>query len=864
MANLGNAWHLPGNPEPRGTAGMRDPVFPTSPVPEVTIITGNQYTGSGGNPGNQLQDGSALLFRRAADAGWQMVPLMFASTSGNNKYYSGQIPAGGIAAGTVVQYYLRIAYDDHATTFLQAGADGISSVATGNEAAAQAAPFSFTIDTPDKRGQWGQTFPLRNVGIHCHVLPTGQVLMWGRRDSPQQSLDTDPPSPLEPGLPAAPAAQCTPFVWDPVTGDMTPTPQPKLGDGATNANLFCSGHAFLADGRLLVAGGHLADSHGLNQVSIYDPAATTWTPSTVMNNGRWYPTAITLPDGSVLVLSGSFLDPARNAVANNVVPQIWSNGTFASIAPIPDAAFDLYPRMHVASTGLVYMTSLVQTWTLDVSGAGRWTALPGVTRLNGLRDYAPSVLYDVDRVIFIGGGNPPTANAEIIDLGQAQPAWQATEPMNFPRRQHNATILPDGTVLVTGGTRAGGAVGTAEAFNNLDPGQPVHIAELWDPHTGHWTQLAAETADRCYHATAALLPDGRVLSAGSGELVLDEGTPQQRQNDPQDTHLDAQVFSPPYLFKGPRPEITSAPGAVRYGDTFEIGTAQPDDIGAVTVVRLSSVTHSFNAGQRINFLSFMVQGGSLQATAPAGPGACPPGHYMLFILNQHGVPSVATIVQISAPAGPAAPAPQAGQPRILSANAPGPAAEPPPDAFALRARMRDAATGTRVIVGIQATCPYGIAACWGGANEALRNLDGVRYVDPVPDGNRSTATVYLDDDRLPPLDRWDRQFRQMVHDTYLLRGAEVTLNGTVEAREGVIVLAGEGRRPPVTLTPLGPGRKIQWDPGAASPEPVQESEAAAYSTLLRSSQRPHANRVTVTGPLSQTQAGYLLQVRLVE
>ena len=79
-----------------------------------------------------------------------------------------------------------------------------------------------------------------------------------------------------------------------------------------------------------------------------------------MNNGRWYPTAITLPDESVLVLSGSFLDPARNAVANNVVPQIWSNGNFTSIAPIPDAAFDLYPRMHVASTGLVYLTSLVQ------------------------------------------------------------------------------------------------------------------------------------------------------------------------------------------------------------------------------------------------------------------------------------------------------------------------------------------------------------------------------------------------------------------------------------------------------------------------------------------------------------------------
>ena len=148
MANLGNAWHLPGNTEPRGGAGMRDPVFPTSPVPQVTIITGNQFAGEGGNPGNQLQDGSALQFRRAADAAWQTVPLLFAITAGNNKYYSGQIPTGAFAPDTVIQYYLRIAYDDHATTFLQVGADSISSVVTGDETAAQAAPFTFTIDTP--------------------------------------------------------------------------------------------------------------------------------------------------------------------------------------------------------------------------------------------------------------------------------------------------------------------------------------------------------------------------------------------------------------------------------------------------------------------------------------------------------------------------------------------------------------------------------------------------------------------------------------------------------------------------------------------------------------------------------------------
>ena len=851
---LGNAWHFPGNPEPFGNAGMRDPVFPADPVPAVTVFSGNQYQG-GGNPGNQLQDGSAVLFKRATDIAWTTVPMVFATAIGNNKYYSAAIPAGAFATGTVVQYYLVIAYDDHDTTFLQADAANMLSVTTGDEAAAQAAPFTFTIETPDKRGQWGDPFTLLNVGIHAHVLPAGLVLMWGRRDNPRQSLDTDPASPLAPGLPPAPAATCTPFLWNPANGNMTQTPQPTLSDGTTNANLFCSGHAFLPDGRLLVAGGHLADSHGLNQATIYDPAANTWTPTAVMNDGRWYPTAIALPSGNVLVLSGSFLDPTQNQVVNNMIPQIWGSGNFTSIASM-GAAFDLFPRIHVASTGILYMTSLVQTWSLDVSGAGTWTALPDVLQPNGLCDYAPSVLYDADKVLFAGGGNPPTANAETIDLSQAQPAWLATDPMNFPRRQHNATILPDGTVLVTGGTRGGGAPGTAEAFNDLDPGQPVHIAELWDPKTGQWAMLAAEQTDRCYHSTAVLLPDGRVLSAGGGEFILNEGTPQQVANNPQDTHYDAQVFSPPYLFKGPQPQITAAPDSVQYGGTFQIGTAQPEQIATISLIRLSSVTHSFNAGQRINFLPSQVAGGTLTATAPPNADVCPPGHYMLFIVNLQGVPSVAKIIQV--------PAPAAAQPEAVAAGAAAPARQAPKDAFALRATVRAAATGTRVVAGITGICPYGIAACWGGANEALRSLEGVQYVDPIPDGDRSTATLYLEDDGLPALDHWDDQFREMVHQTYQLRGVEVTLTGTIAARNDVFVLAGEGRRPSVELVPLDPGGKIQWDPAARGPQAAEPGEAAAYDTLTRSATVAGARPLTVTGPLHQTPAGYRLQVRLLE
>ena len=146
---LGNAWHFPGNPEPFGNAGMRDPVFPTDPVSAVTVFSGNQCQG-GGNPGNQLQDGSAVSFKQTTDTTWTTVPMVFATAIGNNKYYSAQIPAGAFAIGTVIQYYLVIAYDDHDTTFLGADATNMLSVATGEEAAAQAAPFTFTIETPDE------------------------------------------------------------------------------------------------------------------------------------------------------------------------------------------------------------------------------------------------------------------------------------------------------------------------------------------------------------------------------------------------------------------------------------------------------------------------------------------------------------------------------------------------------------------------------------------------------------------------------------------------------------------------------------------------------------------------------------------
>jgi hypothetical protein len=823
---------------------MRNPVLPTAPIDAVTIATGNQFQGNG-NAGNQLQIGSALFFKQRGDAGWTSTPMTFAATIGNNKYYSAVVPTAGLNVGTIIDYYLRIAYDDHDTTFLLANPDGTTSSTSNNENAAQAAPFSFTLDSPAVRGQWGKPFALPNVAVHSHVLPDGRVLMWGRRDDPNQSLDVDPRSSIHVGQPPAPAATCTPFIWNPVDRGVTTTAQPPLGAG--KANLFCSGHAFLPDGRLLVAGGHRADGSGLAQTCVFDPGTDQWTPGPTMNHGRWYPTLTTMPDGSVLIVSGSYVEGQQ---LNNTVPQIWRDGALRKITESPAGAFDLYPRMHVASSGRVFITgSLQQTWELDVAATGTWTRGPLKTA-NGQRDYAPSILYDIDKVLYVGGGNLPTANADLLDLGQATPTWTSTMPMAFPRRQHNATILADGTVLVTGGTRSGGDQ-PPQNFNNLDPGQPIHVAELWNPTTQRWTPLAAEDIDRCYHSTAVLLPDGTVLSAGGGEFFPIEAI--KEENNPADSHRDAQIFTPPYLCTGRnQPVISSAPDTTTYGATFHIETAQADEIAKVTLIRLSSVTHSFNTGQRYAEMPSKPVGNGLDVTAPASPRICPPGHYMMFLIDSEGVPSVAKIIQITLPVGHALAEP--------TAEAEVQAAHRPRDVIVLREAVLAAATGTRVVVGLTGTCPYGIGACWGGAHEALTHLDGVEAVDPVPDGAASTATVFVTGGQLPDLDTWRAQLGAIADKSYVLRGIEISLAGSLRRSNGQLELA--AGRAVVKLGPLNPANIVQWNRQERAPQAASPTEIAAYTSLsahggLASDDEP----LIVTGPLLRVEEETTLEVR---
>ena len=172
----------------------------------------------------------------------------------------------------------------------------------------------------------------------------------------------------------------------------------------------------------------------------------------------------------------------------------------------------------MAPNGLVfYAGELPQSAYLDPAGRGTWT--PVANSHYGRRDYGSAVMYAPGKVLIVGGSDPadgpPTASAETIDLAAGAPAWQSTGSMASARRHLNATLLPDGRVVATGGTSTGGFSDLAGA---------THAAEVWDPATGEWSTWASAAVSRVYHSTTMLLPDGRLLLPAAATAPICRGS----------------------------------------------------------------------------------------------------------------------------------------------------------------------------------------------------------------------------------------------------------------------------------------------------------------------------------------------------
>ena len=461
--------------------------------------------------------------------------------------------------------------------------------------------------TPSDSGQWSAVIPLPRVAINASLLPSGQVLFWGMEAFVGGS---------------APDFTFT-YLWDPANDPAAENVTEILND---RTFLFCSGHSLRPDGQLLTAGGHVEENqNGSIHSDFFNPSSNVWTPGPDMNNGRWYPSTAILNTDGTLVAGGTFFNTDGDPVVNTV-PQVFQNGAWRDLTTASSVDYYFYPWTFQSPNGQVFIAGpSAGTTFLSVSGTGRLSS--GPLSNFGYRSYGSAVMYDATGRILIMGG-PNTSSAEVINLNTATPTWRYVDSMAFARMFINATVLPDGKVFVAGGT--------SSDFN--DNSKAVFPAELWDPATGEWTVLASLAEPRLYHSTSLLLPDGRVFVAGGGQPAAENGG---------SSHFNMEIFSPPYLFRGTRPTISSVSSTLRGGSSHDVMTPSANQITKVSLVRLGSVTHSFDENQRIYFPSFERLSQSVRITLTANRGILPLGHYMLFIINDVGVPSMAAIVRVT-------------------------------------------------------------------------------------------------------------------------------------------------------------------------------------------------------------------------
>ena len=481
-------------------------------------------------------------------------------------------------------------------------------------------------------GAWSGTTNFSFIPIHAVNLPDGRILSYGGSTSGGQG------------------GHQVYDIWDPSLG-IGPDAHVELPN-TTRVDTFCSSMLLMPQsGRVLVMSG---DSKGINatvrnkEVITYD-----WRDNNVtrldngVNRQRWYGTPVMNAAGEITIFGGTCWGRSTEACSNNTrhIPEIFRPGQGWSYLSNLDnasatAAYSAnnrwwYPRAFLMGSGDIYtLTMGVDQRIVSTEGNGVIRDYPsrGTDHFGSTNS---AVMYAPDRVLVTGGGGYDSngrepdgrAQASIIDLSSGAPVWTAAAPMSRGRQWHNSTVLPDGTVLVTGGSTT----------NNVLEGVGFE-PEIWNPETNRWTTMATGPEARLYHSTAILLQDGRVMTGGGGA----PGPLTQR---------NAALYSPPYLFKAGinnRLKITNGPSTVEWSRNMALTVNDGARVERVTMLAYGAATHSFNFGQRFNELSFSRNGNQINAQVPANPNHAPPGYYMVFALDVNNIPSTAFTIRILA------------------------------------------------------------------------------------------------------------------------------------------------------------------------------------------------------------------------
>jgi hypothetical protein len=513
---------------------------------------------------------------------------------------------------------------------------------------------------PAVSGQFTDFFPSPDYGVHIAQLHTGKVLVFSF-----EPVEHNPNRETAPTQIIGEENAGRAFLWDPELGtgedafEAVHPPVIDMPDGRDEprpAPFFCAGHSFLPNGMLGVFGGNLGSNHGSGaKLSlIFDPVTEEWIRNPDMAVGRWYPTVVTGADGRQLIFSGQSERgwgtptpiverfPARGyavPTGTGFQPRDFPVDRFGSDAPFTSD----YPQAFSLRDGMIYALGREpdEQWKFNPFDESR-TTLParpdGFSRLYGSAVPLPNGTNGPDSILLMGG-NPDDADTYLM----SEDSWSTEEPKEFGRTQDNTLILPDGTLFTVNGAPGIRNYGNGDYNPNAD--QKYRATELRG-EDGTWTPGPVQRLPRGYHSNAVVMPDGRIMVTGD-EL-------QQIANDPDitdDQHGAIEIYEPSYLHRGDRPSLRTAPDRqISYQQPFTVTSDTPGAVTRAVVLAPSTSTHSINTSQR--HLELEITGGDgdyIQLKAPPSARDAVPGFYMLFLLNEDGVPSEAQWVQFGPP-----------------------------------------------------------------------------------------------------------------------------------------------------------------------------------------------------------------------
>ena len=454
-------------------------------------------------------------------------------------------------------------------------------------------------------------------------------------------------------------------------------------------DLFCCGFSQLGNGNILIAGGTKdydngpdGKWHGTNVAYEFDVDSSSFQKVQSMAHGRWYPSMGILPSGKVFVMTGydeygslngltEIYDPTLKTFSIEYDPSSSLVYCVGSGSTLPGAgspcyggtnqganptSTTVYSRTVLMPSGLIFRAGQKQSLYTWNPPTGKWTSAGNMSAVG--RRYGTAVLLPLNntslergRVLIVGGqptsGGNPVNTAEIADFNAGTnltPVISNVASMKYARMYVLPVMLPTGKVVIFGGTSD-----TNTTF--------VYYPEMFDPVNNTWTVLPPASVGRQYHSVAMLLPDGRVWTAS--------GTPSMSRFENR-----IELFSPWYLFAGPRPTISAPPTVGPYGGTITIPTPDASSITSVSLVKIPNTTHHFDFELRLVWLQIQsTTSSSVTVSSPINANLAPPGYYLIHVLNSLGVPSAGQIIQIPGLSSPPPPPTIPSAPQNLQTSA---------------------------------------------------------------------------------------------------------------------------------------------------------------------------------------------------